>query len=208
MDIGNVARAAVTFAAMLGCTGHAAAQSEAGFPSRVITLVVPFAAGGVTDGIARVIADGLGKELGKSVIVENRPGGSTAIGARTVARAAPDGYTLMAVDISFVVAPQLASNYGVDPLKDFKAVGLSARSVLVFITPSQMPARTLQEFVKLAKSKPDEIKMAHSGVGTTPHLALMSFTQSIGINPLLIPYRTSMDSILGIIRGDVSGVFA
>jgi tripartite-type tricarboxylate transporter receptor subunit TctC len=185
-----------------------AQEAAAQFPSREITLIVPFGAGGPPDVIARVVAAGLGKSLGRPVIVENRPGASTAIAAKAVARAAPDGYTLMAVDISFAVTPHIASNLGVDPFKDFRPVGLSAKSVFTLLASPSLGTPTMAEFLKLAKAKGQDVKIGHTGVGTTPHLAAMTFIAATGINPLLVPYRTVGEATNNVIAGEISAVFS
>lgn len=178
------------------------------FPSRDITLVVPFGAGGPPDSIARVVAAGLSRSLGKPVIVENRPGASTAIAARAVARAAPDGYTLMAVDISFAVTPHIASNLGVDPFKDFKPVGLSAKSVFTLLASPSLSTPTMAEFLKLTKAKGQDIKIGHTGIGTTPHLAAVTFVKATEINPLLVPYRTIAEATNNVVAGHISAIFS
>jgi tripartite-type tricarboxylate transporter receptor subunit TctC len=196
---------AVTLAAGVGA---AQAQSAASFPSRNITLIVPFAAGGPPDAVARVVAAELGKTLGKPVIVENRPGASTALAAAAVARAAPDGHTLMAVDISFAVTPFIAANLGIDPLKDFKVVGQSAKSIFTMIASQSLGAPSVNDFVKRARDKPDTMKIGHTGVGTTPHLAAITFMRATGIDPLLVPYRALADATTNVVGGHISAVFS
>jgi tripartite-type tricarboxylate transporter receptor subunit TctC len=187
---------------------HAHAQHAASFPSRNVTLIVPFAAGGPPDAVARVVAAEMGKTLGKPVIVENRPGASTALAATAVARAAPDGHTLMAVDISFAVTPHIASNPGVDPLKDFKVVGQSAKSIFTLIASQSIATPTAADFVKLAKAKPDTVKIGHTGIGTTPHLAAITFMRATGIDPMLVPYRALADATTNVAGGHISAVFS
>jgi tripartite-type tricarboxylate transporter receptor subunit TctC len=196
-------------AALVASAGGVCAQdSAASFPSRTITLIVPFGAGGPPDTIARVVADGLGRALGKPVIVEDRPGASTSLAATAVARAAPDGHTLMAVDLSFVVTPYIAANLGVDPLTDFKVVGQSARSAFVLIASPSLPTPTIADFLKIAREAPDTITIGHAGVGTTPHLAAATFVNAAGIHPLLVPYRTIMDATSNVLAGHISAVFS
>jgi tripartite-type tricarboxylate transporter receptor subunit TctC len=201
-------RTALVAAALLAGLGAAAAQDAASFPSRNVTLIVPFGAGGPPDAIARVIAAGMSKSLGRTVVVENRPGASTALAANAVARAAPDGHTLMAVDISFAVTPHIASNLGVDPLKDFKPVGLSAKSVFTLIVSQTAGTPTVADFVALAKAKPEEVRIGHSGVGTTPHLAAITFMRATGTQPMLIPYRAIADAITNVLGGQIQAAFS
>jgi tripartite-type tricarboxylate transporter receptor subunit TctC len=208
-DIARSARTLAASAALVICAGSVHAQESAvSFPSRSITLIVPFGAGGPPDSIARVVAAGLSKALGKPVIVENKPGGSTSIASAAVSRAAPDGYTLMAVDISFAVTPHIASNVPADPLKEFKVVGQSAKSVFTLIASPTISTPTLAAFLKLAKEQPDSIKIGHTGVGTTPHLAAMTFIKATGINPLLVPYRAVAEATNNVLAGHISAVFS
>ena len=188
--------------------GALAQDAVAQFPTRNITLIVPFGAGGPPDSIARVVAAGLSQNLGKPVIVENRPGASTALAANAVARAPADGYTLMAVDISFAVTPHIASNLGVDPFKDFKPVGLSAKSVFTLLAAPALHTPTMADFLKAAKAKGEDIKIGHTGVGTTPHLAAVTFIKATGIAPLLVPYRTVAEATNNVIAGHISAVFS
>jgi tripartite-type tricarboxylate transporter receptor subunit TctC len=195
---------------LMGCLASEARAQEpaAQFPSRDITLIVPFGAGGPPDSVARVVAAGLSKSLGKPVIVENRVGASTAIAARAVARAEPDGYTLMAVDISYAVTPHIVANLGVDPFKDFRPVGLSAKSVFTLLASPSLGTPTMAEFLKLAKERGQDIKVGHTGIGTTPHLAAMTFIRATGINPLLVPYRTIGDATNNVVAGHISATFS
>jgi tripartite-type tricarboxylate transporter receptor subunit TctC len=202
------ALAAMLVGAVVFATGARAQEAIPQFPSRDIALVVPFGAGGPPDSVARVVAAGLSRSLGKPVIVENRPGASTAIAARAVARAAPDGYTLMAVDISFAVTPHIASNLGVDPFKDFKPVGLSAKSVFTLLASPSLNTPTMAEFLKLARAKGQDIKIGHTGIGTTPHLAAVTFVKAAGIGPLLVPYRTIAEATNNVVAGHISAVFS
>jgi tripartite-type tricarboxylate transporter receptor subunit TctC len=188
--------------------GGANAEDEATrFPSRQITLIVPFAAGGPTDSVARFVASRLTESLGKPVIVENRPGGSTSIASNAVARAAPNGYTLMAVDISFVVAPHL-SNLGVDVLRDFKSVGQSAKSQLLLIVSPALSTHTVADFIKLVQAKPEAVTIGHPGIGTTPHVAAITFMNAARINPLLVSYRGQAAAINDLLGGQISALFA
>jgi tripartite-type tricarboxylate transporter receptor subunit TctC len=205
----KVMRCLIAGAAAALWVGSAGAQDRAAsFPSRNITLMVPFGAGGPPDSVARVVANGLSKSLGKPVVVENRPGASTSLAATSVARAAPDGHTLMAVDISFAVTPHIAANLGVNPLKDFKVVGQSARSVFTLIASPSLKTPTLAAFVKLAKEQKEALSIGHTGVGTTPHLAAMTFVNAAKINPLLVPYRTVTEATSNVVAGHIAGVFS
>lgn len=185
-----------------------AQDAAAQFPSRDITIIVPFSAGGPPDSVARVIAAGLSKNLGRPVVVENRPGASSGLASKAVARAEPNGYTLLAVDISYAVAPHIASNLGVDTFKDFRPIGLSAKSVFTLMVAPSLGTPTVAEFVKLAKAKGQEIQIGHTGIGTTPHLAAITFSKAAGIDPLLVPYKAVAEATNNVVAGHISAVFS
>jgi putative tricarboxylic transport membrane protein len=185
-----------------------AGEDDAQFPSRFVTLVVPWGAGGPPDTIARIIASGLSKSIGQPVIISNRPGASSAIASRDVAGATPDGYTLMQVDITFAVAPHMFPNMRVDPLKDFQPVGQTAKSEFVLMVSPALSTPTIADFVKLAKAKQKGIMIGHSGIGTTPYLAAITFMKAAGIDPLLVSYRTIARATNDVISGQISAVFS
>jgi tripartite-type tricarboxylate transporter receptor subunit TctC len=190
----------------LALTSTALAQQEppSAYPSRNILLLIPLPPGGPPDTIARVLAPAISEALGKPVVVENRPGASTSIASQAVARAAPDGYTLLASDLSIAVVPHILAKPGFDPLKDFRHVGRTANTVLTLnITPA-LPAKTTQEFIALAKSKPGEIKAAHAGIGTPPHLGNVAFIQTTGVELTQVPYRGAALAIADVVGGHVS----
>ena len=185
----------------------AAAQGADGFPQRPITIVVPYPPGGPPDVIARMIAIPLEAELGKPIVIDNKPGASTSIGTALVARAAADGYTLLAVEPSFVVTPNTLAKAGFDPVKDFRPVSLTGRTYHTLGVAMNVPAKTVQEFIKLANAKPEEIKIGHSGVGTPPYLSALSFLQATDAKMLLVPYRGTALVVNDVVGGHVSGVF-
>jgi len=195
-------------ASLIAGTCRARAEDEGKrFPSRQITFIVPFAAGGPTDIVARFVAARLAESLGSPVIVENRPGGSTSIASAAVARALPDGHTLMAVDISVVVAPHL-SNFGIDILKSFRAVGQSAKSQLLLMVSPALSTPTVADFIELAKAKVEGITIGHPGIGTTPHVAAITFMKATQINPLLVSYRGQAAANNDLLSGQISALFA
>src|SRR5262245_31523568 len=144
---------------------QAQAPETAAYPSRNIVFLVGFAPGGPTDVIARAVATPLSEALGKPIVIENRAGAGGGIASAALARAAPDGYTLGSYDISLIVAPLISASAGYDAVKDFSPIVLSARTPLSMVTSPSLPVKTVPELVALAKSKPDELKLAHSGVG-------------------------------------------
>jgi len=179
-------------------------EPPSAYPSRNILLLIPLPPGGPPDTIARVLAPAIGEALGKSVVVENRPGASTSIASQAVARAAPDGYTLLASDLSIAVVPHILAKPGFDPLKDFRHVSRTANSVLTLNINPDLPAKTTQELVALAKAKPGDIKAAHAGIGTPPHLGTVAFIQATGVELTQVPYRGAAPAIADVVGGHVS----
>lgn len=185
--------------------GSAAAQETAEhYPSRNITLVVSFAAGGPSDFVGRTFGQAISDILGKPVIIENRPGGGSSIGTGAVVKAAPDGYTLGLIDVSLTIMPITVAKLSYDPLRDIVPISQTAQAPLTLVVANNVPAKTTKELVELARKKPDEIKFAHSGVGSPPHLASLSFLQATGIRTLLISYRGANPAVQDIVAGHVS----
>ena len=191
------------------CAGAPAQAQEnaATYPSRTITFLVGFAAGGPTDVIARAVAAPLSEELGKPVLIENRPGGGGSMAALALSRAAPDGYTLGSFDVAMVVGPNIVAGATYDPIKDFRPIVLSARTPLSFVAANAVPAKTVGEVIALAKAKPDDLKLAHSGVGSPPHLGAVAFLQATGTKMVLVPYRGAAPAIQDIVAGHVGLLF-
>lgn len=174
------------------------------WPTRPIKLVVPFPAGGGTDIVARLLAERLGQALGQSVVVDNRPGAGTAIGAAAVATAPADGHTLLFSGSStFTVNPAVRRNLGYDPFKQLQPLGLVARAPLVVVTAANSPYADLGQLLAAAKDKPGELNYATFGSGTGPHLVgeMLAYTRGARMTP--VPYKGSADALVGILRGDV-----
>ena len=184
----SVALSASCVAALFVCAPAQAQENAATYPSRAITFLVGFAAGGPTDIIARAVAAPLQEELGRPVVIENRPGGGGSTAAQALSRAAPDGYTLGSFDIAMIVGPMLVAGATYDPIKDFRPIVVSARTPLSFVGANALPAKTVGEIIALAKSKPEELKLAHSGVGSPPHLGAVAFLQATATKMTLVPY--------------------
>jgi tripartite-type tricarboxylate transporter receptor subunit TctC len=162
-------RAAIAFAAAVCWLGPASAQD---YPTHPVTIVVPFAAGGGNDAMARLIALRLGPALGQQFVVENRPGAGGNIGARAVAHAAPDGYTLLVGNSGvFGVGPSLYANAGFDPRKDFAAVGLIASFQQVVVVHPSLPIHSIAELVAYAKQNPGKLTYASAGIGSGSHIS-------------------------------------
>jgi tripartite-type tricarboxylate transporter receptor subunit TctC len=178
-----------------------AARAQAAWPQRPIRLVVPFAPGGTTDVMARLLAEGVAARLGQPVVVENRAGAGATIGAALVARAAPDGYTLlMSNSTSHGVSPSLYPNLGYDPMGDFTHVALVATSPSVLVVNASHPARSLGEFIAAARQQ-GELRFAVAGVGTSSHLAGVRLGLTLGVPVTAVPYRGAGPAMTDVIAG-------
>jgi tripartite-type tricarboxylate transporter receptor subunit TctC len=181
-------------------SGHALAQ---GFPNRPIRIIVPFAPGGSADGTARLVAPGMTELLGQPVIVENRPGGNGNIAAEAVAKAAPDGYTLLLAASNFAPVAVLSRNLPFDPIKDFTAVSQLIATEFALVAHSRLQVGTLKELVTLAKSKPGALNYGSSGVANPLHLAMELLKTSAGVDIVPIPYKGDGPLFQALIAGEV-----
>jgi tripartite-type tricarboxylate transporter receptor subunit TctC len=187
--------------ALAGCVVPARAED---YPSRHITVVVPFPAGGPSDAVARIITNQMSRTLGQSMVIENVGGAGGTIGSARVAAAAPDGYTLLAAAMgSHVAAPVLMPNIRYDPLADFVPIGITANSPAVIIARKDFPARDLKEFVAVLRRAGGDVKQAHGGVGASSHMACLLFTTEIGAKPTLVAYRGSGPALNDLVGGQV-----
>jgi tripartite-type tricarboxylate transporter receptor subunit TctC len=192
---------------VLALISPASQPSAQGYPSRPITFVVPFPAGGSADTIIRLIGAHLTERWKQPVVVENKPGTGGNIGNDAVAKAAPDGYTLLMSPSSIAIAPHLYTKLTYDPIKDFVPVTLVSSIPMVIVVHPAFPAKNVQELIALAKQKPGEIPYASAGNGTTNHLAVELFKVTTGINLLHVPYRGNPLAILDVIGGRVPVFF-
>lgn len=198
---------ALTAGALAHATILARAQTPEPFPNRNITWIVGFPPGGPPDLVARNVAPGLQEILGRPVVIENRTGASGAIAATAVARAAPDGHTIGSYDIAVIVAPLIIATPGFDPAKDFRPIVPLAKTPVTLVVHAAMPVKSVKEFVDLARQKPGEIKIAHSGFGAPPHLGAAAFLQATKTDMLLVPYRGSAPAVQDVVAGHVSALF-
>jgi len=182
-------------------------QAES-YPNRPIRLISPFAAGGGSDLLARVIATKLGDRLGVPVVVENRPGAGALIGLQTLARSPPDGYTLALGSSVLAVAPTLYKKAPFDANKDFAPVALVAHYPYVLVAAASLPAKTLPDLLTIAKEKPGEIMYASPGAGTSQHLFAELLQAKTGIELRHIPYNGTAPALVDIVAGRVSVMFA
>ncbi len=182
-----------------------AASAQERFPSKPVRIVVPFAAGGSTDIVARYLAEKLTTPLGQSVVVDNRPGAGGNIGAESVARAAPDGHTLlMATTGVMAINQSLYKNMGYDPAKDLEPVSYVASITNVLAVPMELPAANVQELIALAKAQPGKLTFASSGAGSSTHLSSELFKSMAAIDLLHVPYKGSSQALTDLMAGRVS----
>ena len=196
--------------AMAGCGGALAvlaaprALGQVAYPNRVIKMIVPYPAGGTTDFLGRLVADQFKTGLGATVIVENKPGASTALGAELVAKSEPDGYTLlMATSTTLAINRTLHKRLRYDPVKDFAPVALVAGVPFGLIVNPSIPATTLSEFIAYAKSKPG-LAYGSAGTGSPQHLAAEMLRSAAGIDIRHVPYRGSGPALLDLIAGHIA----
>jgi tripartite-type tricarboxylate transporter receptor subunit TctC len=202
----NGFRATALAAALAFVAIPAAAQD---FPSRPITLIVPYAAGGGNDVMARVAAEKMSKTLGQQVVVENRGGAGGSIATRQIAKSAPDGYTLgLGGTGTLAINPTLYANVGYDPRKDFAPVGLIATSALVVLVHPSLPVRTIPELIALAKKDPGKLTFASAGAGSGIHLAAEYFAALAGVKLTHVPYKGTGPALTDLIGGHVSMYFS
>ena len=180
-----------------GTSFDASAQA---YPNQVVRIVVPFSAGSITDGLARILADKLGELWKQQVIVENRPGlpGTTA-----VAKSAPDGYTLMLTSNGHTIANAINKSIQFDPVKDFAGVSRVAAVPLVAIVPPDFPGKTLKDFIALANEKPGQLNFSSAGIASTSYLSAEILKQDAKINIQHVPYKGAPEATTAVIRNDV-----
>ncbi len=179
------------------------AQAQAPYPSKPIRLVVPFAAGGSTDILARIVGQKLTERIGTSVVIDNRPGANGTLGCDLVAKAPADGYTLVMADIGcFAMAPGLYPKLPYEPVRDFVPVTLVARSPLVLTVGAGSPVQSVRELVTLARSKPGQLNFPSSGNGGPNHLAGELFKIQADVKTVHVPYKGSAPSVVALVAGE------
>lgn len=186
----------------------ALAQSSAAFPSKTITLVVPFTPSSGSDIIARIIAPKLAAKWGQSVIVDNKPGASGNLGAQAVAKAAPDGHTLLMAINTFTMTPAIYKNLGFDPISDFSPITKLAESGFAFAVNPNVPAKDIKSLIALAKKNGGKLNYASPGNGTPHHLAMELFKTSYQLDILHVPYKGIQGALTDLMGGQVQMMFA
>ncbi|KCV63978.1 tripartite tricarboxylate transporter family receptor [Bordetella bronchiseptica 99-R-0433] len=194
------------FAGILGAAAISA-TAHAAYPDKPVRIVVGFSAGGTTDVIARIMAKELTEALGQSFVVENKPGGGSNIATDYVARATPDGYTLLFVAVTSAINQTLYKNVNFDLTKDFTPVALGAKVPNILVLNPSVPVKSVQELVAYAKANPGKLAFASSGSGTSIHMAGELFKQRAGIDVLHVPYKGSAPAVTDLIGGQVQFMF-
>jgi tripartite-type tricarboxylate transporter receptor subunit TctC len=191
------------FAALLAATPILAQQP---YPSRPVTIVVPFSPGTGIDILARTLSERFNARWSVPVVVENRPGASGNIGAEAAAHAAPDGYTLLMTATSFATNVALAKRLPYDPQKSFAPVALVATGTLALVVAPSSPAKTIREFVELVRAKPGALNYASTGNGTVQHLTMELLKQALGIDLVHVPYKANAGAIVDVAGGHVEAM--
>jgi tripartite-type tricarboxylate transporter receptor subunit TctC len=193
--------------ALPGLTPPVRAQPQP-WPSKPIKLVVPYAPGGTTDVVARMVAEYLGKQLGQNIIVDNKPGKGAMVGTALVAKAAPDGYTLlMSVISGLSISPTLYGGGDFDPMADFIHISIASRNPSVLVVNPTFDAKTFGEYVAYAKANPGKLTFATSGAGSSNHLLGARLQQVIGAEMVHVPYRGAGPAMIDTIAGNVPSMF-
>jgi tripartite-type tricarboxylate transporter receptor subunit TctC len=179
----------------------------AAWPEKPLRFIVPVAPGGTVDIVARTLADPMSKSLGQAIVVENRPSASSLVGTQLVAKSPPDGYTLLTTSTTFLSAPAIVASPGYDPVRDFAPVSLTARAPMMVSTHPSVPAKSLDELVALARTKPGELTTASSGNGSTGHMAAELFARRAGVKFNNIFYKGSAQALTDVIGGQTMMLF-
>lgn len=188
----------------LGAVPLAAQAADGAYPSRPITLVIPFPPGGATDVNGRVIAQRMARELGQPVVIENRAGAGTVIGAAYVSKAAPDGYTLLiSSGTTFTVNPAIRPNLPYDPVKGFDPIGIAGRTGLIVLANADVPVQTVKQFVDYVKAAPGQYSYGSFGTGTTSQFAGESVLHAAGLKMTHVPYKGSAPAMTDLMGGQI-----
>jgi tripartite-type tricarboxylate transporter receptor subunit TctC len=189
-------------AALLAVSGGASAQT---YPTQTVRIVVPFSAGSITDGLARILADKLSQVWKQQVIVENRPG---LPGTAAVATGPKDGYTLMLTSNGHTIARAINKTVPFDPVKDFAGISIVASAPVAALVPADSPAKSLKEFIELARKNPGKFNFGSAGVASTTFLATEVMRQDAKLNMVHVPFKGAPEAVTAVLRGDVQLYFA
>jgi len=191
------------------CALSAHAQPAATYPAKPVRVVVPFPPGGISDVLSRVMAQHLTSAMGHQFVVDNRPGAGTTIAGDVVAKAPPDGYTIYFIDMTtHAINATLYSKLPYDSVRDFTQIAMVAQTPLVMVVHPSLPARSVKEFIALARSRPGEIAYASSGNGTIVHLSGETFASLAGVKMVHVPYKGSAPAVSALLGGEVALTFS
>jgi len=179
------------------------------YPEKPIRLIVPFAAGGGNDSVARLVGKRVSDSLGQQLVIDNRPGAGGVLGAELAAKAAPDGYTLFLGGVgSHAINPNLSDSLPYDPIRDFAPVALLAQAPLVLVVHPSVPADSFKAFVALARSRPGQLNYASNGNGSSSHLAAVMFDSMTGVDMVHVPYKGLSPALTDLLSGRVQLMFS
>ena len=207
--VAMLAAACILLIGGMFCDGAARAQdAAANYPQYPVKIVVPYPAGSIPDTLGRMIGDQLQVQLGKPVVIENRPGASTLLGAKAVASAEPDGYTLLIPTVTtFSIAPQLNPKSGVDPVNDFTPLARLGGTNFFLVVGSSFPARTMREWIDEVKRNPGKYRYASAGIGTPHHIFMELLKKQFGLDITHVPYKGSVEAMPDLLGGRVDMSF-
>jgi len=197
----------IAAAALAGASAALPALAQPAYPNKPIKLVVGYAAGGATDVIARLVGQKLGDSLGQTVVIDNRAGANSNVGAEAVAHSPADGYTLYVYTIANTINATLYPKLGYDPEKDFEPIGLIAKVPNILVVNKDVPVKTLAEYVAYTKAQPQGVTFASSGSGSSIHLSGEMFKMMTKLNMLHVPYRGSAPAVSDLLGGQVQSMF-
>lgn len=203
---GVVAATAFAFAASAAAQAPATGSGQ-GWPARPVRMIVPYAPGGGIDTVARVLAQKLSEQVGGTFVVENRPGGAGVLGAELVARAAPDGHTLLASATEFAINPSVRSKLPYDPFRDFTHISQLASVQFILASHPSVPVKNARQLVALAKARPGQLTYGSSGAGGGPHLAGELFQSMAGIRWTHVPFKGAAPASIAVMSGEIDFAF-
>lgn len=208
--VSSIRRAVLMGAAASLVAGAFAAQAQpAGYPNKPIRFVVPYAAGGLPDTVARIVAQRLGDRVGQSVIVDNRPGANGGVAAGVLASAPADGYQFLVTDGSMLsINPLIYSKLTYDPQKDFVPVALVARAPLFLAVHPKVPVNTLDEFIAYVRARPGQVNYGSSGIGSTHHLTIEAMKAALGLDMVHVPFKGTGQSVPALVGGQVEALMS
>ena len=183
------------------------AVAQGTYPDRPIRWILPIAASGGSDTLARTIQGGFTESIGQQIVIDNRPGGSSVIGTEIAAKAAPDGYTLLFITTTHTVNPSLIPKLPYDSLKDFAAISLLVSQPNILVVPVALPVKSVKELIALAKAKPDTLSFASGGNGSQPHLTGELFKSTVGLQIAHVPYKSAGPAVIDLLGGHVQMMF-